>query len=135
MAGYKDDQGEPMNSGARSFLVMTSPILWQFLAPAVYNVSVLAGEQSPLASLQAKTDFKVDVVCNTRLAYTTQFVTFRTDAMTKPFIRQEEEGIRVSALAEGSDEEFKNNRHLYGVTAVRNVGYGYWQFASHATLS
>ncbi len=135
MSGIKDDQGEPMNSGARSFLVMTSPILWQFLAPAVYNVAVLAGEESPLASLQKKTDFKVDVVVNTRLAYTTQFVTFRTDAMTKPFIMQEEEGIRVSALAEGSDEEFKNNRHLYGVKAVRNVGYGYWQFAAHATLS
>ncbi len=135
MAGIKDDQGEPMMSGARSFLVMTSPILWQFLAPAVHNVTVLAGEQSPLDSLQKNSDFNVDVVINTRLAYTTQFVVFRTDAATKPFILQEEEGIRVSALAEGSDEEFKNNRHLYGVKAVRNVGYGYWQFAAHATLS
>jgi phage major head subunit gpT-like protein len=39
----------------------------------------------------------------------------------------EEQGITVDALAEGSEEEFKNRRHLYGVTAIRNVGYGYWQ--------
>ncbi|MBI5872985.1 MAG: Mu-like prophage major head subunit gpT family protein, partial [Candidatus Omnitrophica bacterium] len=39
------------------------------------------------------------------------------------------------AIAEGSEEEFKNNRHLYGVKASRNVGYGYWQQAVHCTLS
>ena len=30
-------------------------------------------------------------------------------------------------IAEGSEEEFKNDRHLYGIKAIRNVGYGYWQ--------
>lgn len=135
MLTYKDDMGEPMNSGARQFLVMTSPTLWQFLAPAVYNMTVNGGEDNPLNSLQRSTDFKIDVVANTRLAYTTQFVTFRTDARTKPFIRQEEVGLQISARAEGSEEEFNNNRHLYGVKAVRNVGYGYWQYAAHSTLS
>jgi len=135
MLAYKDDQGEPMNSGARQFLVMTSPVLWQFLAPAIYNPLVNGGETNALSGLMASTDFKIDVVANPRLSYTTQFVTFRTDAATKAFIRQEEEGVTVSAVAEGSEEEFKNNRHLYGVKAIRNVGYGYWQYVSHATLS
>ena len=50
-------------------------------------------------------------------------------------ILQEEEGAKVEAVAEGSEEEFKNNRHLYGVRCIRNVGYGMWQHAARATLS
>jgi phage major head subunit gpT-like protein len=134
MLTYLDDKGEPMNDGAKNFLVMTSPTLWQFLAPAVYSPLVSAGETNPLAAIMANTDFRVAVVANSRLAYTTQFVVLRTDAKTKPFIRQEEEGVTSSALAEGSDEEFNNDRWLFGVKALRNIGYGYWQQAAHATL-
>ena len=135
MLNYKDDQGEPMNDGARSFLVMTSPVLWSHLAPAIYSSLVTSGESNPAAALIASTDFKISVVPNSRLTYTTQFVVLRTDAKTKPFIRQEEVGIEMDAIAEGSEEEFKNKRHLYGASATRNVGYGYWQQAAHATLS
>jgi len=135
MLNYKDDQGEPMNDGARSFLVMTSPVLWSHLAPAIYSSLVTSGESNPAAALIASTDFKISVVPNSRLTYTTQFVVLRTDAKTKPFIRQEEVGIEMDAVAEGSEEEFKNKRHLYGASATRNVGYGYWQQAAHATLS
>jgi phage major head subunit gpT-like protein len=135
MLAYKDDQGEPMNDGAKNFLVMTSPTLWQFLAPAIYNRQVNQGETNPIRAIMENTDYSIAVVPNSRLAYTTQFVTIRTDAKCKAFIRQEEEGVTVNALAEGSEEEFKNNRHLYGVKTIRNVGYGYWQYASHATLS
>lgn len=135
MLTYKDDQGEPMNDGAKSFLVMTSPVLWPYLAPAVYNPLVNSGESNPVAAIMANTDYKIAVAANSRLAYTTQFVVLRTDAKTKPFIRQEEVGIELNAVAEGSEEEFKNKRHLYGASATRNVGYGYWQQAAHATLS
>ena len=79
--------------------------------------------------------FNVDVVMNPRLTGTTVFYTFRTDGRVKPFILQEELAPEISALAEGSEEEFKENRHLYGVKAIRNVGYGLWQHASHSTLS
>ena len=135
MLTYKDDQGEPMNDGAKNFLVMTSPTLWPFLAPAIYSPLSDSGSTNPIVGIMGNTDFKISVVPNSRLAYTTQFVTIRTDAKTKPFIRQEEVGIKMAAIAEGSEEEFKNKRHLYGVEATRNVGYGYWQQASHATLS
>jgi len=135
MLNYKDDQGEPINDGAREFLVMTSPALWVHMAPALYSPLVSSGESNPLIGVINNSDFKVRIVANSRLTYTTQFVTMRTDAKTKPFIRQDEEGIRMAAIAEGSEEEFNNDRHLYGVKAVRNVGYGYWQQAAHATLS
>lgn len=135
MLTYKDDQGEPMNTEANEFLVMTSPTLWQYLAPAIYNATVNGGETNPAAAIIANSDFKISVVPNPRLSYTTQFVTFRTDAKTKAIILQEEEGIKISAQAEGSAEEFNNDRHLYGLKALRNVGYGYWQYATHSTLS
>lgn len=133
MLTYKDDQGEPMNADAKEFLVMTSPVLWAHLAPAIVNDKVNA-EDNIIKGLM-KDGFKVSIAANPRLAYTTQFVTFRTDAPASALIRQEEEAVSVSAVAEGSEEEFKNNRHLYGVKAIRNVGYGYWQYASHSTLS
>ena len=135
MLTYKDDAGEPMNDGARSFLIMTSPTLWPFIAPAIYNPLVSSGETNPVAGIMNNTDFTIEVVPNSRLAYTTQFVCFRTDAKTKPLIRQEEVGVKMSVLGPGSDHEFNEREHLYSVESLRNVGFGYWQQAAHATLS
>lgn len=134
MLTYKDDQGEPMNANARNFLVMTSPNLWAYLAPAVHTDQITSGETNVIRSLKAD-GFNISLAANPRLTYTTQFVTFRTDAPAKALIRQQEEAVSVSALAEGSEHEFKENKHLYGVKAIHNVGYGYWQYAAHATLS
>ncbi|MFH1370358.1 MAG: Mu-like prophage major head subunit gpT family protein [Planctomycetota bacterium] len=134
MLTYKDDQGEPMNDNAREFLVMTAPVLWAQLAQGIIQPVVTSGETNAIVALKAD-GFNISIAANSRLTYTTQFVTFRTDAPAKPFIVQEEEPMSVSALAEGSEEEFKNNRHLYGIKRISNVGYGYWQYAAHATLS
>ena len=46
-----------------------------------------------------------------------------------PFIRQQEMPVQVDAIAEGSELEFNEKKHHYGVSASRNVGYGYWQHA------
>lgn len=134
MLTYKDDQGEPINANAKEFLVMTSPNLWPYLTPAVMAENITGGETNVILTLK-KADFIVRLACNPRLTYTTQFVTFRTDAPAKSLIRQEEEKMSVDAQAEGSHEEFTNKRHLYGVKSTRNVGYGMWQYAAHSTLS
>lgn len=137
MIGYKDDQGEPMNANARKFLVMVPVGLFQAALSAVMGTVVVGATGSfdnPIAVASSK-GFEVDVVCNPRLTWTVNFVVFRVDGQTKPFILQEEEPLSISALAEGSEEEFKNNCHLYGVKRICNVGYGYWQYAAYATLS
>jgi phage major head subunit gpT-like protein len=135
---YLDDQGEPINGDARNFLVMVPVPLW---APTVTAVSAnllnkAAGSlDNPMQGL-FKQGINVDIVANPRLSsWTDKFAIFRTDGRAKPFILQEEEGLSVSAVAEGSEEEFKNNRHLYGIKAIRNVGFGLWQHAIRATLS
>jgi len=134
MMTYVDDQGEPMNSEGQSFLVMTAPKLWAHLAKAIFGNTDAAAASNIIRELE-KQGFRVSLAANPRLSYTTQFVTFRTDAPAKSLIRQEEEGITVGAKAEGSEFEFDNDMHQYGIKAIRNVGYGYWQYATHSTLS
>lgn len=134
MLTYKDDQGEPMNSEARQFKVMTAPVLWAPLTKAIFGTTDSAAASNVIRELE-KDGFQVTLAANPRLTYTTQFVVFRTDAPAKALIRQEEEPISMAAKAEGSEFEFDNNAHQYGIKAIRNVGYGYWQYAAHATMS
>jgi phage major head subunit gpT-like protein len=131
--GFVDDQGEPMNENARSFVVMAAPQnpIYYPLLDAISLPSLLTGVTN---SIQA-TDFVIKVVANARLsAWDNQFAVFRTDAEVKPFIRQEEEDITVAAKAEGSEFEFDTDKHQYGIKAIRNVGYGYWQTGCLVTL-
>jgi len=139
MLGYVDDQGEPINGSARSFMIMCANA--QIYGPALgactkTSVMAASGAVSPNPLLAA--GFNMSCVLNPYLAaasYTDDFWVFRTDGEVRPFILQEETGVKVDAIAEGSEEEFKNARHLYGVTANRGVGYGMWQHAAIATLS
>lgn len=134
MYGIKDDRGEPMNASAREFLVMVPVPMWGNALQAVRSKLLNAGtgaRENPLLNAEVN----IGVVANARLNWTTKLAVFRTDGRAKPLILQEEEAIKMSAIAEGSEEEFKNNRHLYGVKTIRNVGYGYWQHGILATLS
>ena len=134
MLTYKDDQGEPMNEDARQFLVMIgTPQLWAPLMGALGQQVIASGVTNVLGTLDG---FKIVGEFNPRLsAMTDDMVIFRTDSDVKALIRQEEEAIKVSAIAEGSELEFEDDVHHYGIKALRNVGYGYWQMATHSTFS
>jgi phage major head subunit gpT-like protein len=138
MYGFKDDQGEPINANAKSFLVMVPTNMMGAAMGAVYGKIINAATgayDNVLANAAREQGFNVQAVCNPRLTGTSAFYVFRTDAPAKPFIRQEEEPLSVDAIAEGSEHAFKNNEYLYGVKRICNVGYGYWQYAAKATLS
>ena len=130
--GFKDDQSKPMNEGAQKFLIMTPTPLWSIAVAAVNNATLAHGETNVIQSLKG---MEIEVVNNGRLTWTDKIVGFRTDARTKPFIQQEEMPVKMSAIAEGSELEFKHNKHEYGVSASRNVGYGYWQQACLAKMT
>jgi hypothetical protein len=131
---FKDDQGKPMNSNAREFLVMTSPVLWQWLVPATVNATVNQGDTNTIFSLKAD-GFNISVVANPLLTYTVDFDVYRTDAPLKPFAIQEEVPLEFDVLGEDS-EHFRLNNSIMGKAYTRkNVGFARWEYAVHATLS
>jgi phage major head subunit gpT-like protein len=134
ITGFKDDQGEPMNEGAKNFIVMVPSTLYPAALGACTVQYLPQGMNNPLMASNA---FNVIPVSNVRLnaSWSASFAVFRTDGNTKPFIRQEELPVTIAAVAEGSELEFNENKHHYGVMASRNVGFGYWQHGCLVTMT
>lgn len=136
--GFKDNQGEPMNENARLFEIMVPVPFMASAAGAIGSQIIVDSSTSRsnrILTLGSLGGFQVALRVNPRLTWTTKFATFRADGQTKALIRQEEEGVTMSAIAEGSELEFKERKHHYGVKAIRNVGYGYWQRACLTTFT
>ncbi len=123
---FKDDQGEPMNENASKFLVVVPTSLW-YVAKTAMAVPLSVGGSTNAIKVLDEVD--ISIAQNPRLNWSDKFAVFRTDSSVKPFIRQEEENIKLKAIAEGSELEFKHDKHWYGVDTWRNVGYGFWQHA------
>ncbi|WP_191085631.1 Mu-like prophage major head subunit gpT family protein [Roseococcus microcysteis] len=130
--GFKDDQGEPMNETASEFICMVPPLFMGPAITALTSTTLSLGEDNPLG--RSGVGFTVRPAVNPRLNWTDKLAVFRTDGRVKPFIWQEEEGVQMRAVAEGSELEFNNREHHYGVTRICNAGYGYWQHACLTTL-
>lgn len=136
--GFKDDQGEPMNEDAMEFNVMVPVKFMKSAAGAIGSEIIIdssISRSNTIITLGSIGGFKVGMSVNPRLTWTTKFATFRTDCESKALIRQEEEGVTVSAIAEGSELEFNEDKHHYGVKALRNVGFGLWQRACLTTFT
>ena len=136
--GFKDDQGEPMNENAKRFLIMV-PLSFMGAAAAALQSQVIVQNATAVASnrimaVASLGGFTYELAANARLSWTDKFAMFRADGGVKPFIRQEEEAVQLKAKAEGSEFEFDNDAHQYGVDTWRNVGYGYWQHGCLTTL-
>jgi len=138
MYGYKDDQAEPINGEAKQFLVM-APVNYLKAVAGALGTSVIiesgASRNNLIQAVGSLGGFVYNMAINARLTNTDRFYLFRMDGATKPFIRQLEEDLSISALAEGSEEEFKNNWHLYGIKKIGNVGYGLWSGAVQAVFT
>ena len=128
--GFKDDRGEPMNEGAMEFDVMVPATFMGETIKALTMPLVGGGDSNVLLSNQ----FRLTPVINPRLTWTTKLAVFRTDGIVKPFIEQVEQDPMIDAIAEGSEMEIKERKHLYTVTRIGNVAYGYWQHAALVTL-
>jgi phage major head subunit gpT-like protein len=129
--GFRDDQGEPMNEDATSFLIMVPTALWDIAQGAVKNEYVANGASNTLKN----TNFNIEVVPNARLTDATEMYTFRTDSQVKPLIVQQRQPIKVGSKGEGSEFNFDTDRQQFGVTWKGNVGYGFWQDAVLTTFT
>lgn len=134
-----DDKGDEFNGGAQQFLVMT-PVTGTLFTSALEAVSAnflsVAGGGTRDNTLR---QFNIDVVPNVRLGtvggWDDQILVFRTDASAAPLILQEEYALTEDFVGEGSEETFINRNLLFGIEWAGNAGYGYWQYAMHATFS
>ncbi len=135
---FKDDQGEPINGDLTRVGVMVPPSFMKAANSAVSmdlitNVGATGVETNALTAA----GFDISVIPNARLAadWTTKFMVARMDGVNEPFIRQEEKALVPQAKAEGSDLEFDEDAHDYGVKAKRNVGFAFWQSAVLTTFT
>ena len=128
--GYKDDQAEPMNESASEFLVMV-PMSYLSATLIAISSQTVDMTSNPLA---AASPFKISWVANPRMTWTDKFAIFRSDGQSRPFIFQEELPVQVQVLAEGSELEINENQHQYGVKAIHEAGYGFWQDSCLVTL-
>lgn len=131
----KDDQGEPINENAKNFVFMVPINYWASALSAVTSNNLSTGNGVRDNLLVGNAAMNIELVPNSRLDETDEVFLFRSDGRAKPFINQIELPLQISAIAEGTEEEFKNNRHLYGIKSIRGLGYGYWQQAIKATIS
>jgi len=131
MYTYVDDQGEPINETAKSFLVMV-PVGLMNVAETALTMPRVAG-----VGAVSVDSLNISMVVNPRLTiggWTDKFVTFRTDGSVKPLIRQEETKPTVKIKDESSEYAFDNDAIQLGVDTWRNVGLGRWQGAVQTTL-
>lgn len=136
MEGLTDDQGEPINTDISRVEIHVSKATHAAAArQAIALNNLTAGATNPVQSL-ANMGIAFTVRRNPRLTAADAAHFFLLDDTTdRPFILQDEQGVETQLLGAGSDEEFKNDRHVFGVRAVRGVGYGRWQRAAYVAFS
>lgn len=132
--GFKDNQGEPMNETATEFTVMV-PIAFLKAAATALGATIISNTTGNIQALASLGGFNFRLAANARLSsWTNKFAVFRTDGSAAAMIRQEAAPVSISALAEGSEFAFNNKAFRFGISAARNVGYGYWQKACLVTF-
>jgi phage major head subunit gpT-like protein len=134
IVSFKDDQGEPMNEDATSFVILTGANnIGRSLKQAVWMPTNISDAQNEL--VMDKGDYSLRVVQSVRFnGWTDKFAIFRTDGDLKSFIRQEETGVNFKIKGVDSEYYFDNEAVQYGIDAWRNVGYGMWQNSCLVTL-
>jgi phage major head subunit gpT-like protein len=127
--GALDDSGEPLNEDAKEFLLMYPVKYLGAMKAAHKNMFSSAGVSNTVKAMTEDGDITLTLVPNARMTKTAAAAgrrvhMFRTDADIKPMIWQDEVEADLDALAEGSDYEFHNLAHVYGVTREGAGGYG-----------
>lgn len=130
IVSFIDDQGEPMNEMAMEFHVvvpttMVGNAITAVSAPQLYAMT---------NSLAVDGAWRVTASTSPSITETDAVYVFRTDGNSKPFVRIEERPLNISAIAEGSETEFREDRHEYGIDFTRAADYGMWQHACLVTM-
>jgi len=137
LLSFVDDQGEPMNESATNFMVMVPTALMHIAYQALGTTIEVAETQTAMTSLKSRFGFELPVINNrlTMEGWTDKFILFRTDPGAMSFICQEEVMPQIDYIGRGTELEFREYVHEFGINTWRNVGYGFWQNACLITLT
>lgn len=113
--GFRDYEGDFVSLDARHFDVFVLMSLVSALRLGV--VAPLCGG-----------GYTVRIIPNPWLTWTDRIAVFRADGTAKPLIRQQE-FIGLASVGAGSELEFNEGVHHFGVSTSRNGGYGLWEHA------
>jgi phage major head subunit gpT-like protein len=134
MYGLKDDQGDAINGDCRNFVVMVgTSSLYAGLVQAIGLNALASGADNPLRALKGL-NF-TPILNPRRSAATAEFDIFCTDGNVKPFVHQVEVPLTTSMVGAGSETEFDEDAHKFGIKIVEGAGYGAWQRAAEVTFS
>ena len=138
MMTYTDDKGEPINQAITDVKILVTK-QGHFVgiknALSLANLGTGSGNNNPILAWGG-INISVEYVPTRITAADKLYFFLGTPGMgTAPVIFTEENGVQTQLIGAGSEEEFKNNRHLFGVTATRGCGYGMWQRSAVVTLT
>jgi len=138
MMTLTDDKGEPINQGVTDVTILVTKqghYVGIKNALGLSNLGTGSGNNNPILAWGGF-NISVEYVPTRITAADKLYFFFGNPGMgTAAIIRTEEAGVQSSLIGAGSEEEFKNNRHLFGVTASRGIAYGMWQKCALVTLS
>lgn len=127
LMSFKDDQGRPLNTGAKSFVVMVPTNMIRATEAALADQFTSAGVSNTLASALGRGAFSIRYVWNPRLTATDTFFVWRDDARAKPFIYQEELIKTPYLLAEDSEHFKRTNKAEIGVHVSGGAAAGKYE--------
>lgn len=121
MLSFKDDQGRPM--------VLSTSGLKLLCPPNSYLAAVEALGANLISSTTNMLAGAVQPVLFPWLTTAANMYLVKTDVAMRPFIFQDRAPIEFGSIAEGSEQDFKQEKFLYGVRGRYALAYGYWQYA------
>ncbi len=127
MLSFKDDRGNPMSVDGKGGIVLVPPALYDAAREAV-GASVIGNTTNVDQGM-------ADVVVFPWLTSAVEWFLLKTDGILRPFVFQDREPMEFKQQAEGSDEEFRREKYLYGVRARYAMTYGPWQYAVRSTFN
>jgi hypothetical protein len=140
MMTLTDDQGEPVNQeqGGHVVIVVTKVNHRTAFELAITLNNLNQSTDNPV-NVSRRKGFTFEVVYapgRLTAANTVKFFMGQPGSVYSALILQDElGGVQTQLVGAGSEEEFWNDRHVFGVKAIRGVGYGMWQKSAMVTLS
>ncbi len=127
MLSFNDDRGEPARLTATG-LVAIVPRQLLFAATEALAATVINNTSNVLAAMAKPLHLP-------GLTTGTEWYLAKTDGHVRPFIYQERKPIEFKAVGPGSEEEFRRDKHLYGVRGRYTVAYGEWKNIVRVTFA